>query len=79
MQKWKYLRLDVTYNDRTINPGIHSVVVNGSEMSSKEHSETWDTLQLYGYVSGLGEQGWELVSHAKSDYHEVFYFKRLVE
>jgi hypothetical protein len=77
MQKWEYLRLDVTYNDRTINAGMHSVVLNGKERLSEEASDSWDTLLLY--VRDLGEQGWELVSHAKSDYHEVHYFKRLIE
>jgi len=33
MQKWEYLRLDVTYNDRTINPGIHNILLNGKEGS----------------------------------------------
>src|SRR5437773_3641683 len=74
VQKWEYLRLDVTYNDRTIHSGIYNVVLNGKEMFSEEDSKSWDALQLY--VNGLGEQGWELVSHAKSDYHEVLYFKR---
>ena len=76
MQKWEYLRLDVTYNDRTINPGIHNIVLNGTEKISKEDSDNWDTLQLY--INRLGQEGWELVSHAKSDYHEVFYFKHPV-
>lgn len=77
MQKWEYLRLDVTYNDRTINPGIHDIILNGKEKFSEKDSEGWETLQTY--VNGLGEQGWELVSHSKSDYHEVLYFKRSVE
>ncbi len=62
MQKWEYLRLDVTSNDRTINPGIHSVVLNGKKRFNEEDSDSW-----------------ELVSHTKSDYHEVHYFKRLIE
>jgi hypothetical protein len=74
MQKWEYLRLDVTYNDRTINPGIHNILINGREKIGKEETENWETLQLN--ISSLGQDGWELVSHAKSDYHEVFYFKR---
>ena len=74
MQKWEYLRLDVTYNDRTINPGIHNILINGREKINKEETENWETLQLN--ISSLGQDGWELVSHAKSDYHEVFYFKR---
>ena len=77
MQKWEYRRLDVTYNDRTINPGIHDIVLNGKEKFRKEDSDNWDTL-LY-YVNGLGEQGWEMLSHSKSDYHEVLYFKHPIE
>jgi hypothetical protein len=77
MQKWEYLRLDVTYNDRTINPGIHDIVLNGKEKFSKEDSDNWDTLQHY--IDSLGDQGWEMVSHSKSDYHEVLYFKHPIE
>jgi len=67
----------VTYNDRTINPGIHDIVLNGKEKFSKEDSDNWDTLQHY--INSLGEQGWEMVSHSKSDYHEVLYFKHPIE
>ena len=77
MQKWEYRRLDVTYNDRTINPGIHDIVLNGKEKFRKEDSDNWDTLQYD--VNGLGEQGWEMLSHSKSDYHEVLYFKHPIE
>jgi hypothetical protein len=77
MQKWEYLRLDVTYNDRTINPGIHDIVLNGKEKFSREDSDNWDT--LHHYVNSLGDQGWEMVSHSKSDYHEVLYFKHPIE
>jgi len=78
MQKWEYTRLDVTYHDRTINPGINNIVLNGKEkFNSLEDSEKAETLQVY--VNGLGKEGWELVSHTKSDYHEVFYFKRSIE
>jgi len=77
MQKWEYLRLDVTYNDRTINPGIHDIILNGKEKFSKEDSDNWHTLQHY--INSLGDQGWEMVSHSKSDYHEVLYFKHPIE
>ena len=77
MPKWEYLRLDVTYNDRTINPGIHNIVLNGKEKFSKEDSENWDTLLLY--INSLGEEGWELVSVSWHTVWSIAYFKRSKE
>jgi hypothetical protein len=52
MQKWEYIILGATFS----NNEWRAKFQNGKEISG------WATDTLGNYLSGLGDQGWELVS-----------------
>jgi hypothetical protein len=70
MQKWEYLRLDITYLEDTarVTPNFDLTRV----FSVK-------TAELLPALDRLGKQNWEMMSVFGSGEHEIYYFKRPVE
>jgi len=70
MQKWEYLRLDITYREDTarVTPNFDLTRV----FSVK-------TAELLPALDRLGKQNWEMMSVFGSREHEIYYFKRPVE
>ena len=70
MQKWEYLRLDVSYyNDgATITPNFDPT----RALAVKKPG-------VVNYINKLGREDWEIVSVFTVGEYEVYYFKHLVE
>jgi len=69
MQKWEYLRLDITLSQdqARITPNF-----------DLERVFSIDPSELINSLDRLGEQNWEMVGIFGAGTHEIYYFKRAV-
>ena len=67
MQKWEYLRLDITFAENTARLTTDLDLTRTLAVELPE---------LVNSLDNLGNQNWELVSVSRSGQHEIHYFKR---
>ena len=70
MQKWEYLRLEITYSEdmARVTPNFDLTRVFSVKVS-----------ELLPTLDRLGDQNWEMLGVVGSKENEIYYFKRPVE
>ena len=70
MQKWEYLRLDLTHSVDRVRLTTNLVLANTIDLNASE---------LINSLDNLGNQHWEMVSVIRTEQVETHYFKRPIE
>jgi|RhiMetdeSRZDD1v2_1073273.scaffolds.fasta_scaffold1771012_1 hypothetical protein len=70
MQKWEYLRLDITHTGEEVRIITNLDLARTLRVSKSE---------LINSLDNLGDQNWEMVSVFRTGENEIHYFKRPIE